>query len=43
MAGGNERYGDFLADQVLWGLDAVTGDQGFAGTDLGGDEEGLDR
>ncbi|MNL05601.1 hypothetical protein D3C87_1262090 [compost metagenome] len=45
VAGGYKRHGDFLADQVLRGLDpgTVAGDQGFGGADLGGDEEGLHR
>ncbi|MNT31870.1 hypothetical protein D3C72_1677250 [compost metagenome] len=43
MAGGDERHGDFLADQVLRRLDAVAGDQCFTGANLRGDQEGLDR
>ncbi|MNF75025.1 hypothetical protein D3C76_1080210 [compost metagenome] len=43
MAGGNERHGDFLADEVPWRIDprAVAGYQGFGGADLGGDQEGF--
>ncbi|MNZ71475.1 hypothetical protein D3C78_898390 [compost metagenome] len=45
VAGGYKGHGDFLADQVLRGLDpgAVAGDQGFGGADLGGNEESFHR
>lgn len=43
MAGRNERHCDLLADQVLWGLDAVAGHQRLAGADLSGDQEGFHR
>src|SRR5690606_32824441 len=45
VAGGHERYGDLLADQVGGFLDtaAVACNQRLGGADLRGDEEGLHR
>ncbi|MCY1456267.1 hypothetical protein D9M71_734750 [compost metagenome] len=45
MTGGDERYGDLFANQVLRRVDAgaIAGDQGFGSANLGGDQEGFHR